>query len=136
MFRKEYLFTPVMKVIEVTLLALVTTSFAFWLPYCAQSMCFVIGSGLGSRTTGTEVQYNCPTGYYNPLATLLLNTEGSIMRNIMTGSMYGGVNYDELTVVRMGIFGCFWFFFSMLTYGASIPSGVFLSAMFVGCAVG
>ncbi len=58
------------------------------------------------------------------------------MRNIMTGSPYGNVNYDELTVVRMGIFGCFWFFFSMLTYGAAVPSGVFLSAMFVGCSVG
>lgn len=36
----------------------------------------------------------------------------------------------------MGVFGCFWFFFSMMTYGAAVPSGVFLSAIFVGCAIG
>jgi len=36
----------------------------------------------------------------------------------------------------MGVFGCFWFFFAIMTYGAAVPSGVFLSAILVGCSVG
>lgn len=36
----------------------------------------------------------------------------------------------------MGVFGLFWFFFGIVTYGASIPSGVFLSAILVGLSVG
>jgi hypothetical protein len=36
----------------------------------------------------------------------------------------------------MGVFGLFWFFFGCITYGAAIPSGIFLSAILVGCSVG
>lgn len=36
----------------------------------------------------------------------------------------------------MGVFGLFWFIFSCLTYGSSVPSGPFLSAMIVGSSVG
>jgi hypothetical protein len=36
----------------------------------------------------------------------------------------------------MGVFGLFWFFFGFITYGAAIPSGVFLSAILVGCSIG
>jgi len=36
----------------------------------------------------------------------------------------------------MVTFGCFWFFFSIFTYGSAVPSGVFLSAILVGLSVG
>jgi H+/Cl- antiporter ClcA len=33
MFRKDYLSHPIMKVVEVSILAFITASFAFWLPF-------------------------------------------------------------------------------------------------------
>lgn len=38
-FRKHYLNSDIMKVIEVSVLAAVTTSFAFWLPLTVQETC-------------------------------------------------------------------------------------------------
>jgi H+/Cl- antiporter ClcA len=36
----------------------------------------------------------------------------------------------------IGAFGCFWYFFSVITYRSAVPTGVFLSAILVGISVG
>jgi len=41
-----------------------------------------------------------------------------------------------LNNATMGVFGAFWFFFSIMTYGSAVPSGPFLSAILVGCSIG
>jgi chloride channel 7 len=135
LFRKDYMFHPTMKVLEVCMLSFVTTSVAYWLPYLIKANCY------GKGTTNDYkflVQYNCPDDYYNPMATLFFNTESTVIKSIVSGfsteSAYG--NYTVLTNAYIGSYGLFFFFFSMLTYGTSVPSGVFLFAIITGCAVG
>jgi H+/Cl- antiporter ClcA len=41
-----------------------------------------------------------------------------------------------VTALTAAIFAIFWYFLSILTYGSNLPSGVFLSAIMVGCALG
>ena len=40
MFRKDYLSHPIMRVVEVSVLAFMTASFAFWLPFVINQECF------------------------------------------------------------------------------------------------
>ena len=36
----------------------------------------------------------------------------------------------------MFIFFCGWYFFTIITYGTNVPSGLFLPGMIIGCAIG
>lgn len=118
--------------IEITIIAVVTTSFAFWLPYFVQSICyFSIDSPNKSL-----VQYNCPTSYFNPFATLLMNTQNTVVANLINSYSFEFVGINILNSSMIGVFGVFWFFFAMITYGSAVPSGVFLPAMLVGCSLG
>lgn len=132
MFRKDFLSSPALRVTEVVVIAMVTSSFAYWLPYTANAICFP----MGDNDQKILVQYNCPTDYFNPLATLFFNTEGSIIKSIVSGYTAELLSFDVLSSSVMGIFACFWFYFAVLTYGAAVPSGVFLSSILVGCSIG
>jgi hypothetical protein len=81
MFRRIYMDTPIKKISEVTVLAFVTTTVFYWLPYWTNANC-VATQGVFSMVDSTPSQYNCPAGFFNPLATLMLNTEGLTLRAI------------------------------------------------------
>ena len=36
----------------------------------------------------------------------------------------------------MFVFFCGWYFFTIITYGTNVPSGLFLPGMIIGCAIG
>lgn len=121
-----------MRVVEVTVLALVTTSFAFWLPLTDQAKCYPEPLEDNKMT----VQYNCPTGYFSPYASLLFNTEGSIIRALIRGNRAHAHGITIFTISMIGTFGAFWYFMSAITYRSAVPSGVFLSSILVGVSVG
>lgn len=130
-----------MKVLEVTLLALVTTSLAYWLPYVVAEQCFIntaTNGGTDESDKGWKflVQYNCRDGYFSPMATLFFNSEGTIIKSIVTGFTYHTTQLSLLSTSTIGVFGVFWMFFSILTYGSAVPTGSFLYAIVVGAAVG
>ena len=62
------------------------------------------------------IEYKCPEGSYNPLASLLMNTEGSAIKALFNESF----NY---TGIEMLIFFLIWYILCMLTYGVFVPSG-------------
>jgi H+/Cl- antiporter ClcA len=37
---------------------------------------------------------------------------------------------------QMVVFACVWYFFTIITYGTNVPSGLFLPGMIIGCALG
>jgi len=115
------------------MLSFVTTSVAYWLPYLVKASCF------GKGTTNEFkflVQYNCPDEYYNPMATLFFNSEGTVLKSIVSGFSTEYEDYTVLSNAYIGTYGLFFFFFSMLTYGSAVPSGVFLFAIITGASVG
>ena len=81
MFRREYMNYTSLRMVEVTVLALITTVFAFWLPNWVQAGCYSFFYGQEKSL----VQYNCPNGYYSPFATLTMNSESLIIQNIVNG---------------------------------------------------
>jgi H+/Cl- antiporter ClcA len=36
----------------------------------------------------------------------------------------------------MIVFACVWYFWTIVTYGTNVPSGLFLPGMIIGCALG
>ena len=134
-FRKAHFDSQVMQVVEVTVLAFVTTSFAFWLPLTDQAKCFPLPTH-NRRNYNNLVQYNCPTGYTSAYATLMFNTEGSLIRSLIHGNVAHAYGYEIFTIAMIGTFGAFWYFFSVITYRSAVPSGVFLSMILVGVSVG
>lgn len=83
--------SPFVRVVEVCVLSGITTSFAFWLPYLLGPQCYykpenpVPLAGHYSEKWDFLVQYNCPTGSFSPVATLFFNTEGTVIKALVSG---------------------------------------------------
>lgn len=75
------------------------------------------------------IQYRCPEGTYNPLASLLMNTEGSAIKALFNESF----NYNA---TEMLVFFLIWYVLCMLTYGTFVPSGLFVPGILMGCGLG
>jgi len=86
MLRAHFIKEKWQKFLEIMLLAVLTSTCFFFAPYYMNSECVPnitepIYEGMGNIT----VRYNCPEDYYSPLATMLLNTETSIVKTIVYG---------------------------------------------------
>jgi chloride channel 7 len=66
---------------------------------------------------------------YNPMATLLFNPEGAVIKTFL--SKKAVFSYEVLVL----FFVC-WYVFTCLTYGTFIPAGLFLPGILIGCALG
>ena len=78
------------------------------------------------------IEYLCPTSpkpTYNPLATILLNPENSIIKTFMSKTTV--FSYDALI-----IYFVIWYFFTVISYGTAVPAGIFLPGILIGCALG
>lgn len=96
----------------------------FWAPW------FIGCRGEGQNFDHiTYIQYTCPEGAYNPLATLLFNPEGAVIKAFMNSSTT--YYYPELL-----IFFLIWYLFTIITYGTSVPAGIFLPGILIGASLG
>ena len=66
---------------------------------------------------------------YDPLASILFKSEGSIIRNLLDNSV------DTSTRENLIIFFS-WYLLTIITYGTFVPAGLFLPGMIIGCALG
>ena len=91
-------------------------------------------SGVTDGNSDLLVQYNCPDGEYEPLATMFMNTEGDAIRSIISGfESAGGIHDADWHLI---IFAFTWWFWTITTYGVWVPAGLFLPGIIIGCAVG
>ena len=105
------------------------------MPYWINETCFK------EPTSDSELhlaQYNCPKGYYNPLATLFFNSEGTVIKILTSSSSfeYKTINSSAVSYFTTAVFALVWYVFSIFAYGSQMPSGVFLSSIIIGCCVG
>lgn len=75
------------------------------------------------------IQYTCKDGYYSPLATLLLNPEGSTIKAFLNQKAI--FEYNPLLLHFM-----IWYLMTIVTYGTAVPAGLFLPGILVGCSLG
>ncbi|KAL3813890.1 hypothetical protein ACJIZ3_015158 [Penstemon smallii] len=80
---------------------------------------------------GKFQQFNCPKGYYNDLATLLLTTNDDAVRNLFS------INTStEFTTFTLIIFFVLYYILGLITFGIAVPSGLFLPVILMGSAYG
>lgn len=81
--------------------------------------------------SGNFKQFNCPTGYYNDLASLLHATNVDATRNIFSTGTAGEFRLDSL-LIFFGIYCVL----GLFTFGIAVPSGLFLPIILMGSAYG
>jgi len=128
--------SPLAQVSEAVLLAAVTSAVCFFVPLAfACSPCpRHLGDCPRSAThpTGNFVGFGCAApGQYNDLATLLFNTPEGAIRNLFSSQTSG-----EFTTGSLVAFFTLFFTLSLLTYGTTIPSGLFVPSALCGATYG
>ncbi|KAF5739569.1 hypothetical protein HS088_TW12G00778 [Tripterygium wilfordii] len=81
--------------------------------------------------SGNFKQFNCPDGYYNDLATLLLTTSDDAVRNIFSSN-----TSNEFHPTSLLIFFALYCVLGLITFGIAVPSGLFLPIILMGSAYG
>lgn len=131
--RKKLIQSNWAKLTEAVLFSLVTSTCFYFIPNLFND-CRDASSVAKSSDAEIVVQYDCPAGQYSPLATMFMNTEGSAIRSIISG--FEGPNGVNSTSWTLLIFAGVWYFFTIITYGVWVPSGLFLPGIIIGCSVG
>ena len=124
--RKKYLLSKHMKVIETVALTALTATVLFVTPRMLSMSCM---SQDESSVDAEHIQYLCPEGMYNPMATFLFNPEGTVIKNFL--SKKAVFSYETLL-----LFFLIWFIFTIITYGTAVPAGLFLPGILIGCSLG
>jgi chloride channel 7 len=107
---------------------MLTSSVFYWATYLFRS-CKQNDHSKADKVNQKFSEGWCPKGYYDPLATIFFADEAEVIRNIMSNDVSNDTN-------RMWIFLACWYFMTIITYGVSIPAGLFLPGMIIGCAIG
>ncbi|KAG8489727.1 hypothetical protein CXB51_017685 [Gossypium anomalum] len=81
--------------------------------------------------SGNFKQFNCPDGYYNDLATLLLTTNDDAVRNIFSSNTTSEFQYTSIL-----IFFALYCILGLITFGIAVPSGLFLPIILMGSGYG
>jgi len=119
------------KVIEAIMVAIVTSLVAYLIPYTV-GMCKLQNQGSTNSSDNLKQyqQFLCPDGYYNDMATLFYNPQEDAIKMLFHGDA------GEFSLITLGVFFIFFFLLSCWTYGASIPSGLFVPCILCGAAYG
>ncbi|KAK0590180.1 hypothetical protein LWI29_023623 [Acer saccharum] len=81
--------------------------------------------------SGYFKQFNCPNGYYNDLATLLLTTNDDAVRKLFSSD-----TPNEFQPLSLLIFFALYCILGLITFGIAVPSGLFLPIILIGAAYG
>ncbi|XP_027349678.1 chloride channel protein CLC-b-like isoform X2 [Abrus precatorius] len=115
--------------------ALFTSVCQYGLPFLAK--CTPCNSSLPESVcptngrSGNFKQFNCPPGFYNDLATLLLTTNDDAVRNIFSTNTPH--EYQPLSLLIFFVLYCV---LGLITFGIAVPSGLFLPIILMGSAYG
>lgn len=123
--RKQYVNTNIKKIIEVMAFSFVSASLFFWLSYACKE-CYQEDVVVDYEN---YVSFQCPKDYYNPQATLYLNSEGAVIRALMNDKI-------KDTIKGVGTFTLVWYILMITTQGVTVPSGLFLPGMLIGSGMG
>jgi H+/Cl- antiporter ClcA len=123
--RGKFLNTPWKKVLETISLTGMTALIIFYAPLITASNCEKETDKLETEF----IKYTCPDGDFNPLATLLLNPEGTTIKAFLNP----GAIFDYSTLLMHFMI---WYGMTIITYGTCIPAGLFLPGILIGCSLG
>ncbi|KAK9706221.1 hypothetical protein RND81_07G111700 [Saponaria officinalis] len=115
-------------------LSLFTSGLLFGLPWLATCQPCPEGSSEACPTIGRSgnfKKFQCPPSHYNDLASLIFNTNDDSIRNLFRHS-----TDSEFHGITLLIFFVTCFFLSIVSYGAVVPSGLFVPVIVTGASYG
>lgn len=124
--RKHHLNTKWKKVFEAIFLVAITATVIYFAPMILKNDCL---EEEDKQIEADFIKYKCGENQYNPLATLLLNTEGTVIKAFL--NKLAVFDYAPLF-----LFFIIWYLFTVLTYGTAVPAGLFLPGILIGCSLG
>jgi chloride channel 7 len=77
------------------------------------------------------VQFNCPDGHYNDLASLLIGSKELAIKFILIDDNPHAFTWQSLLFAH-----AFFFSFLALTFGTAVPMGIFVPSILIGCTGG
>ena len=128
---------PRAKIIEAVSVAFLTSTISFCLPLMVPCQtCPETASDAcprdESHQSGNYLVFNCKGDkQYNDLATLFFNTQDGAIRSLL--STQNNMEYSERTLL---VYFVFFYFLAVITYGLSIPSGLFVPCILCGSSYG
>ena len=136
MLRKRYINKNWKKIAEAVFFAFLSASVFFGVVCARQNNCRVSTKELSEEDS--QVRFRCKEGEFNPLATLLFNTEGGTIRTLLDFPNQLKKYPDDSTVPvgDISIYLCVWYGLTIITYGVWVPAGLFLPGILIGCAIG
>jgi len=120
------------KIYEAVAVAVVTATLSYVVPMTAS--CLPCPEGVDCSegdVGGNYVRFSCDQGHYNPLATLFFTTQDNAIRNLFSSK-----TEHEFPVGSLVSFFVFFYLLAILTYGVSIPSGLFVPCILCGASYG
>ncbi|CAH2041903.1 unnamed protein product [Thlaspi arvense] len=124
---------PGSKILLVASISLLTSCCFYGLPWFARCIPCPVGLEEDCPTIGRSGNYKsfqCPPGHYNDLASLLLNTNDDVIRNLLS-SGDEEFHLSTLLVCFVAVY-CL----GIITYGIAIPSGLFIPVILAGASYG
>lgn len=124
---------PWMMILEASAIAALTSVLQFSIPWTVPCTPCPENSTLcpNPKWLGNYKNFNCPPDHYNDLASLLFNTNDDAIKNLFSS----GTN-DEYTYLSLFIFFLIFYGLALITYGISVPSGLFVPVIICGSAYG
>ncbi|KAE8126202.1 hypothetical protein FH972_020943 [Carpinus fangiana] len=124
----------VSKILLVIAISLLTSCCSFGLPWLVKCISCPTDLTVSCPTVGESGNYKgfqCPTGYYNDLASLFLNTNDDAIRNLFSTSTKNEFHISSLFIFFGAIY-CL----GIITYGIAIPAGLFIPVILAGASYG
>lgn len=129
MFRMRHLKRPFIRFIEAIAVAIVTSTLSFVLSYYFHSCSRIPSDQEGSGSEGPHLQFFCPKGYYNDMATIFFTSQEDAIKQLLHNS-------GEFSKSTLALFAFTYFSLACWTFGIAIPSGLFVPSLISGGAVG
>ncbi|KAK6923633.1 Chloride channel, voltage gated [Dillenia turbinata] len=122
------------KILLIATISVITSCCAFGLPWLAECIERPSNLKVSCPTVGESGNYKsfqCQSGHYNDLASLLLNANDDAIRNMFSTDMQKEFRNSILFIFFAAI-DCL----GMITYGIAIPSGLFIPVILAGAIYG
>ena len=141
MIRKRLIKTPALKLLEACAFAFLTSGLFFGIVQWRSNTCHNYLEG----TNKEEVfKFRCEGRSYNPLGTLIFNTEGGTIRYLLSYPVVlkqdkAGITDPSISPIPptdIVLYFLSWYFLTITTYGVWVPAGLFLPGILIGCSVG
>ncbi|KAI6681557.1 hypothetical protein NL676_035438 [Syzygium grande] len=122
------------KILLACSISIFTSCLLFGLPWLASCLPCPANSEETCPTisqSGNYKKFQCPSGQYNDLASLIFNTNDDAIRNLFTKGTDNEFQYSSILI----FFGAC-FFLSIFSYGIVAPTGLFVPAIMTGASYG